>query len=113
MKSIILITDVPTPYRIHLFNLLAMEFSKRGFELVVWYFARTVSNRNWVIDEGSIKHRYEVFKSREIRYNNYILHFNVSIIFKLYAVKDGLALLLVGASWNSPANVLFFWPIRC
>lgn len=105
-KSVVLITDVPTPYRNHLFSQLELEFQNYGLELVVWYMSKAVSNRNWFFDTKLLTYKHEFFKSSEIQYNNYILHLNFRVIFKLFSIRHNVNLLILGGSWNAPVAVL-------
>jgi glycosyltransferase involved in cell wall biosynthesis len=57
-----LVTNLPTPYRIPLFNLLAAKLKQRGDHLVVFFGARTEPRRSWSYSEAEFKFDYHFFK---------------------------------------------------
>jgi len=62
MKKVLLITNIPTPYRIPLFNLLAGELQGRGVALKVLFAAPGYERRKWLVDMGQARFEYSFLK---------------------------------------------------
>lgn len=62
MKTIVLITNIPTPYRIPLFNLLAESMSAHGWELHVIFSSKTYKRRKFEINESEFKFKYTILQ---------------------------------------------------
>lgn len=57
--KIIIITNMPSPYRIPLFNHLREDFEQRGWHLKVIFLTRGYARRKWNINENEITFDYE------------------------------------------------------
>jgi len=55
MKTIVLITNIPTPYRVPLFNELDAALRVRGRRLHVIFGAATYARRNFKLDPASFQ----------------------------------------------------------
>lgn len=64
-KKVLLITNIPTPYRIPLFNELSKQLEVSGMELIVVFGAMGYARRKWKIDMTEIKFKYEILQSRK------------------------------------------------
>lgn len=51
MKRIVIITNIPSPYRIPLFNQLHKDFRENGFLLHIVFLAKTYARRKWNVNE--------------------------------------------------------------
>lgn len=69
-NKIILITNIPTPYRIPLFNELSRQLEDKGFRLKVIFGALGYPRRKWIIDMSECKFDYEVLSSKTIPSSN-------------------------------------------
>lgn len=63
-KKILLITNIPNPYRIPLFNELNRHFYREGFLLKVIFGALGYGRRRWKIDLSECEFKYDVLHSR-------------------------------------------------
>lgn len=61
-SRVLLITNIPTPYRIPLFNLLAGELEARGVALRVLFAAPGYERRQWQVDMGQARFDYSFLK---------------------------------------------------
>ena len=52
VRKTLLVTNIPTPYRIPLFNELSAGLRDQGWHLKVVFAAPTYARRNWKLDEG-------------------------------------------------------------
>lgn len=67
-NTILVITNIPTPYRIPLFNELDRLLDENGMELKLVFAALGYSRRKWRIDMGECRFDYEVLRSRAFRF---------------------------------------------
>lgn len=100
MKNCVLITDVPAPYRITLFNKLNKKFN---FE--VWYMQREVCIRpQWKFDKSKMKHNYYVNDGFFKTILGFDFHFNPKLIWKLLVVKPKN--IILASSWNDLDTII-------
>lgn len=69
-NRILLITNIPTPYRIPLFNELKEQLERKGLGLKVVFGALGYARRKWAVDMSQCKFEYEVLPSKNIGYSN-------------------------------------------
>ncbi len=66
MKKVLLVTNIPNPYRISLFNEAHRLFTENGLQLKLVFGASGYSRRKFVLDEGSIHFKYEILNDNGI-----------------------------------------------
>lgn len=64
---VLIVTNVPTPYRVPLFAELARQLAELGVDLTVVFAARGYARREWEIDWKSMGFNYEVLGEKPIR----------------------------------------------
>ena len=64
MKKIILVTNIPTPYRIPLFNEIDRQLKGRNIDFKVLFASRGYSRRKWRIDLDECIFQYEFLPSK-------------------------------------------------
>lgn len=52
---IVIVTNLPTPYRVPLFNLLSKRLTNRGWQLTVVFLVRHYARRKWTVDERTLE----------------------------------------------------------
>ncbi len=62
-RTVLLVTNIPTPYRIPLFNAVAEAFERSGFDLKVAFAASGYARRNWAIDMDDCRFAHEILPS--------------------------------------------------
>lgn len=67
---VLVVTNIPTPYRIPLFNQLNEELEKRGIKLKVAFGALGYARRKWAVDMSQCKFEYEVLPSKNLCYSS-------------------------------------------
>ncbi len=65
-KKIILVTNIPTPYRIPLLNETSRQLAARGFMLKVVFAAASYPRRKWQIRWGDCEFPYEILSSGSV-----------------------------------------------
>ncbi len=68
---ILVITNIPTPYRIPLFNELNRQLLAQGYGLKIIFGALGYSGRSWEINLEDCKFKYQILKSREVWLGKY------------------------------------------
>jgi glycosyltransferase involved in cell wall biosynthesis len=99
----ICLTNIPSPYRIHLFTAFSQALNDKGWEFEVWFMADSEPGRHWDYDDSPFPFRSRKF--RGLHYGTY--HFNPEIIRSL--IQAPPQVLLVGGGWANP-TVLFLRP---
>lgn len=66
LKKILIITDIPNPYRIPLFNTLDSSMKAEGFEMKVVFGSAGQANRAFEIDMNNCSFSYEVLHSKRL-----------------------------------------------
>lgn len=69
-NKVLLITNIPTPYRIPLFNELKGQLERKGLGLKVVFGALGYAYRKWKINMSRCKFEYEVLPSKNICYSD-------------------------------------------
>ncbi|MCB0265603.1 MAG: glycosyltransferase family 4 protein [Calditrichaeota bacterium] len=66
MTKVLLITNIPTPYRIPLFNEINKQLGESGIGFKVIFGARGYARRKWIIDENDFEFKYQVLPSKNL-----------------------------------------------
>lgn len=64
MKRVLLVTNIPNPYRIPLFNELNRQLERQGIHLKVLFGALGYRRRKWKLDMSQCRFDYDVLSSR-------------------------------------------------
>lgn len=106
--KLLIITNIPTPYRIAFFNVLHTQLQNIGGNLKVLYCAENEPDRHWKINLQEQQFDYEVLKGFHKTIGGLFLHFNPSVLKKTTAFQPDY--ILYAGSWNMPTviySVLF------
>jgi glycosyltransferase involved in cell wall biosynthesis len=102
-RSFVLVTDLPTPYRNHSYNVLSEAMKERGIDFRVLFMAEKLPGRHPSVNLGEIRFPYRVAKGIGIAYENEFYHFNPSIVTEVLRTKPDWVML--GGSWNMPTTL--------
>lgn len=69
-RKVVLITNIPNPYRVPLFNELHTQLDELGISLLVVFGAPGYERRKFKLDMEDCKFRYTVLPTRKIRYRD-------------------------------------------
>lgn len=100
-QTLVSLTNIPTPYRAHLYNVLAREMESRGLGLHVLYMAKSEPGRFWTFEPEQHHYPYTFLKDWPLRFRRHELPFNPDILSTLR--KQSPRWLLVSGSWYFPA----------
>ncbi|MEP7168431.1 MAG: glycosyltransferase family 4 protein [Bacteroidota bacterium] len=70
IKRVLLISNVPQPYRIPLFNELDKQCKEKNIELKIVFASRGYKRRKFILDFSEMKFNYEILKSFKIHFGN-------------------------------------------
>lgn len=68
--TVLLVTNIPTPYRIPFFNELSRQLKEKGYSLKVVFGALGYARRKWQIDMSDCRFEYAVLKSRKLYFTD-------------------------------------------
>ena len=117
--SLVVLTNIPTPYRTALFDALAEAAACAGKRFHVLYCAKTEPGRHWPYDASKMKHAHTVLRGFHPSLTGISAHLNPGVLAELNLLKPDT--LLIAGSWNtptmltaglniySPAPRRFFW----
>lgn len=79
MKTIVLLTNILTPYRIYFYDLLSIYFKEEGIDFKVIVTSKTEPNRNWNYQD--FERDYTILSDGKILQlpNNIFIHINFNI----------------------------------
>jgi len=69
-QKVFLITNIPTPYRIPLFNEINKQLEERNIKLKVIFGALGYARRKWLIDMSECTFDYKILTTRSIQFSN-------------------------------------------
>jgi glycosyltransferase involved in cell wall biosynthesis len=101
---IVILTNIPTPYRTAFFDEVARQCVERGVGFKVLYCAQTEPNRHWPFEPEKMKHPFEVLPGWHFNAMGAYFHINPSIISSLKQLKPSVV--VCGGFWHMPASVL-------
>ena len=110
--SLVILTNIPTPYRTAFFDALAEEAARAGRRFHVLYCAKTEPGRHWPYDASKMRHPHTVLRGFHPAVAGIHAHLNPGVLAALNRLKPDT--LLVAGSWNTPtmliAGQLLPWP---
>lgn len=69
-NTVLLVTNIPNPYRIALFNRINKKLKDAGFGFRVLFGAATYSRRKYKLDESAIRFDHQILKSATVHFGN-------------------------------------------
>lgn len=103
-KTVCLITNIPAPYRVPVFDRLYSRLGEKGIELVVLYLSKTEPNRLWKLPD--IFHEHRMLPGRVLSAGGFHLHWNPSLISQLDRLKP---IVLITCGYDPAMLQGFFW----
>jgi glycosyltransferase involved in cell wall biosynthesis len=96
------VTNIPNPYRLHLFRCLHREFLVQGVDFRVLFMAETEPGRFWELAPGEFGFPFKIARGAHVRLGDAVFHFNPAIICDTLWHRP--AWLIVGGSWAHPTS---------
>ena len=102
--SLVVLTNIPTPYRTAFFDALAEEAARAGKRFHVLYCAKTEPGRYWPYDASKIRHAHTVLRGFHPSLTGIHAHLNPGVLAELNLLKPDT--LIIAGSWNTPTMLI-------
>ena len=102
--SLVILTNIPTPYRTAFFDALAEETARAGKRFHVLYCAKTEPGRHWPYEPAKMRHAHTVLRGFRLPIRGIHAHLNPGVLAELNRLKPDT--LIIGGSWNMPTMLL-------
>jgi glycosyltransferase involved in cell wall biosynthesis len=102
--SLVVLTNIPTPYRTAFFDALAEAAAQAGKRFHVLYCAKTEPDRHWPYDPSKMKHAHTVLRGFHPSLTGIHAHLNPGVLAELNLLKPDT--LLLAGSWNTPTMLI-------
>ena len=102
--SLVVLTNIPTPYRTAFFDALAEAAACAGKRLHVLYCAKTEPGRHWPYEPSKMKHAHTVLRGFHPSLTGISAHLNPGVLAELNLLKPDT--LLIAGSWNTPTMLI-------
>ena len=102
--SLVILTNIPTPYRTAFFDALAEEAARAGKRFHVLYCAKTEPGRHWPYDASKMKHAHTVLRGFHPSLTGIHAHLNPGVLAELNLLKPDT--LIIAGSWNTPTMLI-------
>jgi glycosyltransferase involved in cell wall biosynthesis len=102
--SLVVLTNIPTPYRTAFFDALAEEAAHAGKRFHVLYCAKTEPGRHWPYDPSKMKHAHTVLRGFHPSLTGIHAHLNPGVLAELNLLKPDT--LIIAGSWNTPTMLV-------
>ena len=101
---LVVLTNIPTPYRTAFFDGLAEAAACAGKRFHVLYCAKTEPGRHWPYDPSKMKHAHTVLRGFHPSLTGIHAHLNPGVLAELNLLKPDT--LLLAGSWNTPTMLI-------
>jgi len=101
---LVVLTNIPTPYRTAFFDALAEAAAQAGQRFHVLYCAKTEPGRHWPYDASKIRHAHTVLRGFHPSLTGIHAHLNPGVLAELNLLKPDT--LLIAGSWNTPTMLI-------
>lgn len=102
--SLVILTNIPTPYRTAFFDTLAEEAARAGKRFHVLYCAKTEPGRHWPYDASKMKHAHTVLRGFHPSLAGVHAHLNPGVLAELNLLKPDT--LIIAGAWNTPTMLI-------
>ena len=102
--SLVILTNIPTPYRTAFFDALAEEAARAGKRFHVLYCAKTEPGRHWPYDASKMRHAHTVLRGFHPSLTGIHAHLNPGVLAELNLLKPDT--LILAGSWNTPTMLV-------
>jgi glycosyltransferase involved in cell wall biosynthesis len=102
--SLVVLTNIPTPYRTAFFDALAEAAACAGKRFHVLYCAKTEPGRYWPYEPAKMKHAHTILRGFHPSLTGIHTHLNPGVLAELNLLKPDT--LLLAGSWNTPTMLI-------
>jgi glycosyltransferase involved in cell wall biosynthesis len=98
----LVVTNIPTPYRMHMFRNLHEEFERRGCTFKVLFMAKTEAGRSWRFSPRDFLFPYTIAKGVHLAIGRATWHCNPGAIMDI--LRRPPACLILSGAWAQPTS---------
>ena len=102
--SLVILTNIPTPYRTAFFDALAAEAARAGKGFHVLYCAKTEPGRHWPYEPAKMRHAHTVLRGFHPSLLGLHAHLNPGVLAELNRLKPDT--LIIAGAWNTPTMLV-------
>lgn len=102
--SLLFLTDLPAPYRLHLFRSLQQEAASREIDLQVFFMTRSVAWYHWKVDPTHFPFPGRVLRGLHPTAGQNAFHLNPAVAWEIRARRPDW--MVVGGAWWMPSALL-------
>ncbi len=99
-RKLLIVTNIPSPYRLHLFEHLNAQADQRQIDMEVWFLATNERGRHWPYDPSLCKFPHRVLPGIHPRLFGQEQHINPSAWWGVLGQSP--TWLLLGGAWHFP-----------
>lgn len=103
-NRLIVLTNIPTPYRISFFNALDRAVRERNGDLAVLFCASIEPNRQWDIRLEEQQYLWKIMPGLHPNLRSFYPHVNPTVLYEISRLRP--TWLLVAGAWNTPTMLL-------
>ena len=104
---LVVLTNIPTPYRTAFFDAVAAEAARIGRGFHVLYCAETEPGRHWPYEQEKLRHAHTLLRGLHPSLAGTTAHVNPGVLAALRQLRP--TTLLVAGAWNTPTMLLAGW----
>lgn len=104
--KIIIITNIPAPYRVDLFNRIHQEWISKGYYLKIIFLTKNYRRRKWNINISDIKFEFSIADHNPISLRESFFSFGTVMIKQLIQEKPDVVIL---GGFSVPMILAFFY----
>ena len=101
---LVVLTNIPTPYRTAFFDALAEETARAGKRFHVLYCAKTEPGRHWPCEPEKMRHAHTLLRGFRPPLGGMHAHLNPGVLAELNRLKPDT--LIIAGAWNTPTMLL-------
>lgn len=102
-QRLVWINNIPTPYRLHLFDAIRIQSERRGISFEGRFMAAQMGARRFHEDLPSTLERYVVERGLQLQRGEFVTHINVRLIFRMLSDPPKF---LVVCGWSELTSAL-------
>jgi glycosyltransferase involved in cell wall biosynthesis len=110
---VVIVTNLPTPYRIPLFNALSKRLAARDWRLTVVFLVRGYARRKWDVNVKNLEFEHEFVKGRHAVVGEALVAFSPALFHSLRRLRpDAVIVGSMGfpALWTALYSILYSKP---
>ena len=98
--NLLFITNIPSPYRIDMFNYMESVKNELGFDFKVNFMRVTEDDRKWPIDQSTYRFKYYIDKGIYFYLPKYTFHFHLNFNLVKIVLQEKSPKIILAGSWN-------------